>query len=355
VKRKFFLRISNIYLPVLLLKGKEKYTDKDISVLYCGDNYSLNFVASMLFKENYEKNYLGTYFILNLSKILSETSQRVDITIIKTDRFFSKFLRKKGFIFIPAWINMRLDISKPFEDIVNNFKKSAIEDVRKIKKFNYTYELTNNLEEFNRFFNELRDPHFKKRVGNQAIPGTTSYFELKWAFKFGSLFTIKDGQQTISGFIVVRNAHSASPHFMGIKGESELYEAAGSALIYFFIKWAKENGIPLIKFGLTRPFLNDGPFRFKRKWGMTAGIAKKWFDVFALRVNHPCSEAIESFFEHNPFLLLENNAYTGFVFSPSPLSQEEEEKIRKRYYIDGMAALNIIQTREQLTSFLTKN
>ncbi len=354
VKRRFLFRISNIYLPVFLLKGKEKHSNKDITVVYCGDNHSFYFIADILFEAKYEKEYLGNYLITSLPKILSKNFQDSDITILKTDRFFSRFLKKKSFFLIPAWINMKLDISKPFDDIVHKFKKSAKEDVRKIKKFNYTYELTNELEEFDRFFHEIRDPHFQRRVGKQAIPGTTSYSELKVGFQLGSLLKIKDGDQTIAGFIIVHNDHMAHPHFMGIKVDKELYKAAGSALFYFFIKWAKENNISLLNFGMTRPFLNNGPFRFKRKWSMTAEMTKKWFDVFAFKVNPHCSEAIESFFEHNPFLLLENKALTGIVFSPNSLSPEEQKRFNKRYYTDGITSLNIIQTKEQLISFLKR-
>jgi len=354
IKRRYLFRLKDIFLPVMLLKGKEKHSYNDITVLYCGDIYSLHFITDILFEGNYKKEYLGTYFFLNLKKILSVTSNNADITIIKTDRFFSRILQKRGYMLIPAWINMKIDTSKSFEEIAKKFKKSAKEDVRKIKKFNYTYEITKDLEKFDRFFYEIRDPHFKRRVGSKAIPGTTSYLELKIAFRLGSLFTIKDGDQTIAGFIVVNDKKKASPHFMGIIGEKELYKAAGSALFYFFIEWAKENGISLLNFGLSRPFLNDGPFRFKRKWGMTVDLPKRFFDIFALKVNGTCSAAILSFFENNPFLILENKELDGFVFSHVPLSHEEQKKIFKGYYIDGITTLNIVQTEKQLKSFLKK-
>ena len=88
VKRRFLFRISNIYLPIFLLKGKEKHSNKDITVLYCGDTHSFYFIADMLFQGKYKKEYLGNYLITNLPKILSKNFQDTDITILKTDRFF---------------------------------------------------------------------------------------------------------------------------------------------------------------------------------------------------------------------------------------------------------------------------
>ena len=55
---------------------------------------------------------------------------------------------------------------------------------------------------------------------------------------------------------------------MGIIEHPFFNQAAGSALIYLFICWAKKQGFNTIHFGLTRPFLNDGSLRFKRKWGI---------------------------------------------------------------------------------------
>jgi len=351
-KRRILFRIKDLYLQIILIEGIEKHSNKKIKVLFCGDNYSFQYVSNILFQEILETQYnKKKYFILRLSKKLNYLSKRADVTIIKTDRFFSRYLQKKGFIIIPSWVNLKLDISKPLEDIVKNFKKSAKEDVNKVKKFNYTYKLTKSEKEFDQFYNEIRNPYFSKRVGDQAIPGTTSYFELKNAFKKGSLLLVKDGKQTISGFVVIQYKHSASPHFMGIKMENKLYKTAGSALFYFFIKWAKEKDIPLLIFGLTRPFLNDGPFRFKRKWGMAASIDKRFFDMFAIKINNSCNEATESFFENNPFFYIKDNKLYGFIYLQSTLSIEDQKKLLKRYYIDGPSDFNVIQTKEQLESF----
>ena len=87
---------------------------------------------------------------------------------------------------------------------------------------------------------------------------------------------------------------------------------------------------------------------------MSVEIVKRFYDIFAITTDSSFSEGVISFFENNPFLILKDNTLIGFVFSSSPLSQEEQNKIKKRFYIDGIADLKIIQTKEQIISFFER-
>jgi len=352
LKRRCLFRVKDLYLSAYLVQGKEKHSKEKMNVLFCGDKNSLKYISNFLFSDDPNIKYIGRYPIWKLAKIYSTLSKDVDVIIFKTDRFLSKFLQKKGFITLPAWINMKLDITKSLEEISKNFKKSAKEDIRRIERHGYSYEVTDDPKKFDEFYYNLRQPYFIKRIGEQALPGSTSYFEVKNGFESGKLFLIKDGDKYISGFIIINHRKETNPHFMGILESPYLDEGAGSALFYNFITWAKRHDIKILNFGHTRTFLNEGAFRFKRKWGMTAEIDRSFFGMFAFKFNNFKTRAVYEFFEKNPFLYIDKNKLKGFVFSHNQVNSDEIRKIYKRYYTPGMKELTVIFSRQKLEGLL---
>jgi hypothetical protein len=349
LKYRYFTILENFYLHIYVLEGQEKYGKKNLKVLFCGNRNSLLYLTDLLFFNKPKQEYLGKNLAWKISKILNSYSHSLDLTILKTDKFLYKFFQKKGFVIIPEWISITLDISKPIEEIKKNFKKSAKEDLIKIKKYNYSYEATTDAEKFDHFFYKIRQEYFSKRVGEQALPGSTAYHDIRCTFNNGKLFLLKRDEKYVAGFIIVKHKNNIiSPHFMGIIEHPYMDQAAGSALIYSFICWAKEQKFDTITFGLTRPFLDDGSLRFKRKWGMVINKDHRFRSIFALRFNNFENDAVYDFLEHNPFIHYEKNNLLGFIFLKETESNDKVQEITKKYYIPGLSSVIVIQGKEKL-------
>lgn len=351
IKYRFIGRLREFFFTVFLLEGIEKHKKEKIRVLYLGDKTSLFFISDNLFLKEPEIKILDYISVPKINKALINFTEDIDLIIANTGDFFSRFLQKKGFFVIPAWLTMKLDISKPLSEVIKNFKKSAREDINKIERYGYTYETTKDIEKFNHFFYKIRQPYFLSRIGEQALPGSESYYYLRNVFQYGLLFLVKSKEKYVSGFLVAHNQNNAHPHFMGIIEKPYFEQAAGSALFYFFIKWAKEKGIDNLSFGNTRSFLNNGSFLFKRKWGMTAqmGGFKK---IFAFYVNNLESKAVYDFFENNPVFYIQNKSLKGLFFNKNRNTEEEINNILKKYYTPGMKEINIIASEKSLVKFL---
>jgi lipid II:glycine glycyltransferase (peptidoglycan interpeptide bridge formation enzyme) len=108
---------------------------------------------------------------------------------------------------------------------------------------------------------------------------------------FGSLFFIKKD--------MVIGTHA------GIMDEQIdcLKKSMSAASYYFSIIWAKENGAKFLDFGTCRPFLNDGLFQYKKKWGATIEKANGNFEIFAFKT-YSNDKGMQSFLENNPFIRL---------------------------------------------------
>ncbi|MCD6467951.1 MAG: hypothetical protein J7L32_01380 [Thermoplasmata archaeon] len=352
IKYRYLWRIRDCYLPAYILEGVEKKGNRKIRILFCGDRANLFYISNLFFLKRPKYNFVGEWSISKLDEVVSLFCRETDLVVVKTDQFFSNFLNRKGFVTVPAWVRMQMDISKPLEEIVKGFKKSAKEDVRKIKQHGYSFEISKSEDKFNLFFYNIRQPYFRNRIGEQALSGSENYHEIHNAFRYGRLFLVKDKDRDVPGFIVVNRGKVARPHFMGIKERPYFNQTAGSALFYLFMLWAKKQGFKVLDFGFTRAFLSNGAFRFKRKWGMHVKISHGFNGVFGFKVNDFESETIYNFFENNPFIYINRGKLNGFVFVRNSVSPSEEQAIYQRYFTPGLKGLYIISGEDKLKDFL---
>ncbi|MEM7293578.1 MAG: hypothetical protein AAF420_09335, partial [Pseudomonadota bacterium] len=99
--------------------------------------------------------------------------------------------------------------------------------------------------------------------------------------------------------------------------------------------------------GLTRPFLNDGLFLFKKKWGMKlTGLCHA--GVVLMRFGQE-NTAINAFLENNPFLHLSDNTIRGACFMPqsSALDEKQIKRLHSRYFVEGMDALELVPLEQE--------
>ena len=80
-----------------------------------------------------------------------------------------------------------------------------------------------------------------------------------------------------------------------------------AASYYYLIQYSKKSSAKLIDLGSCRPFVNDGLFNYKRKWGTKIGKSENEFsEIYSFK---QCSnnKGIKSFLINNPFIYLEKN------------------------------------------------
>jgi len=340
-------RINHLYLSIFLLYGKEKKLGSDLKILLIGDEQTLSYFSNILYSEEPNIKNIGSTFIWNSKNYVRFFLKDVDAVILKTDKFFSGFLRKKGFIIIPEWIIMELDISGSYDNIYKNFKTSAKRDIHNIKKYEYTYEITNDYKKFEFFYNELYLPFISNRYDQAILSEGTDYQDIKNIFEKGKLLLIKKKDKYVSGIIFKTKNNFAFPIYLGVTLDSQYpIKGACAANYYFFINWAKENGFKYLGFGDVRAFLNDGLFRYKRKWGMSVKISKYRLGIIGFKINNFKSKALNDFLENNPFIYSINNSLIGLLFIRNTVSPKEFKKINDNFFTPGLTTLSVINLQK---------
>jgi hypothetical protein len=343
IKRVLFF-VSKFRLSVYLLQGKEKWGGGSLKTLFLGDERGIHYFSDLLYLEEPVKESLGKVFIWEIKSRLNLELPRTDLIFIKIDGIFSRFLSRKGFIIIPGWVLFIMDLSRPLQEIWKLSKnKSLRENLRQIKKQNYSYEMTQDPSKFEYFYHQMYLPYAWKRF--EKVTVLTSFRDMERAFKKGQLLLIKKGNDYISGVIIRMDHDTVFSVSLGIKeGKIEyLKEGALTACYYFTILWAKEEGYKWLDFGHCRSFFKDGVFNYKKRWGMGIKLSTRVRTIFGMKV---CNfhQGVRTLLENNPFIFIDQEKLKGLILVDQnhPLIPEEVQSLVKTYCIPELDCLVIL-------------
>ena len=150
------LLIGQTTLTGYLVSGKEKHSKLKVNILFLSNEYPSPYLLDLIFSEKPKIEKKFKTHIWNYKKKVDCDTENINAIFIKGDRFYSRFFEKQGFKSIPGWITMTLDISEPLDIVYQKFSKSAKEDIRKIKKMGFTYEISQDMDKLKNFCQELK-------------------------------------------------------------------------------------------------------------------------------------------------------------------------------------------------------
>ena len=299
---------NGLSLTIYQITGKEKNCKEPLIILYLSNEKIYPYLENIIFYEKPKIRRIGKIYIWNIKKKIKNISSNIDAVFIENEMFYANYFERQGFTVIPEFISMILDTSKSFEEIYNNFSKSAKEDTRKVKKHGFNYEISHDFKMLKLFYYKMYLPYMYNRHGKTAV--CTNFHTMRLIFeREGKLLLIKlKNEYVFGGLFSVKN-DKAIALYSGIsdKENNLLQKGITAASYYFFIQWAKKNRIKTLDFGTSKPFFNDGLFKYKKKWGTTISKNERYhYSIFPFKICKN-SKAIMSYLKHNPFIYLEKN------------------------------------------------
>jgi len=343
-----FLIIKGLKLKIYMIKGQEKNSNKTLEILYIGNdisNFSYIINVLNLKKPSIEKK--GKTFLWNIQKNINKL-ENTDAIIIKNSYFYTNYLHRNGFIVIPEYIEMILDTSKPYKDLYNDFHRSVKKRLRRSNFFNYSFEISDELDKLKLFYNDFYIPYIQKKFDDSAIIANFSI--LKFNLKRGRLIFIKkDDEYIFCSLLADVHKNTVMKTHSAIKDKKINYLDKNINYIstFFSIIWAIDNNVNNLSLGLCRTFLNDGIFRHKRQWNPTVKKCNKSIKgektgVFGLKINN-YSSTIKDFLTNNPFISIENNKIKAIIYKSNykQLSDDKIKHIKNMYNLPGISDIVI--------------
>ena len=337
--------IDKYRLDLWILEGEELNSKTSLTVLCSAHDWSRNHLAKLIFGETYHEHYVGQSWLWNISKIAQKMNKEYSIVIIEIRNKRRKFLETGNWFYSPTWVDGITDL--PLKSTITK-RESLKSDLRKIKKHDLQFEVTQDEEYFNDFYYHMYIPYITRAHGSSAY--IFSYKEMKKQFDNGELLLIKKGEIYIAGIIINYTETSPRLKSLGIREGSSEYLNCGAmaALYHFSLQYLEERGFSKINYGFSRAFLKDGVLQYKKKWGQKIdGVS---FYIFAIKILS-YTKASQMFLEKNPFIFKNKTDLCGAVFlnTTEPILPQEIEKIYKSHFYNGLSKLYIFLPPENST------
>ena len=338
-----FTLLSQLQLTCYIVSGKDKTTNLPLTIMFLGESNKFSYLLDQLFCEKPHIKNLGKKSLRAISDIYKKNKNDIDAFFIRCDRFYCRFLEKNGCKVIPEYVSNKVDVSKDFSDIYKSFSKSAKEDIRKVKKEGFSYEITDELNKIKFFYERMYIPYSYKRYGNLAICATFSTIRHLVGRGSKLMFIKKDNDYLLGSLFFFENNTVIGTHAGIIDGQIELLKkGVSSASYYYAIVYSKKINAKYLDFGSSKPFLNDGLFRYKKKWGAIVEPLKSSFSVFGFKTIYE-KDNIKQFLLNNPFISKHKNNLEGNVFLSIDMKSnvEEVQHLLKNYNTDGLVKINV--------------
>lgn len=333
---------SDIYLPVTLFKANGNSDGPGLTLLIAGRGDVSPFFLDRIYNAEPKATRQGRRLIW---RIPSLENCQVNSVMIEADRCFSALLSQRGFIAIPEWVLFTMDISMPVEKIIGAWKEREEENLRKIRQYQYVWEVVCDRERLHFFYHKMYLPYIVPRFGKLALLASLGYME--HLLQKGELLLVKRGAEYVSGLLISTATSIPMLAFMGVKDGRTDYVKQGalSALYYYTILWAKERGYTGLDFGHCRPILNDGLFLYKKRWGMQIQRSNRKHRTLYISINNNRpNRYLEQFFINNPLVCDDRGKFKGLLFlrSKDKDRRQEIEALKKKYFIPGLDGFKVV-------------
>ncbi len=184
-----------------MIRGSIRGSDKPVVVLYVGRCWNNDFLTDLLFEKHevifQEKANL--FVARSRSKLLAPDA---DIEIVDIGWPYSgQFNRHGAYLEFPDWINMVLPLEKNWDSIVRSFRSTTRNnDLRLIRRNQYRFEVTNDPDIIDDFYDRMYVPSVSRRHGAASIVAPKKHV-VKRALQ-GKLLQVYRGPQLVIAGVV---------------------------------------------------------------------------------------------------------------------------------------------------------
>jgi hypothetical protein len=331
---------SNIKLRVWLVSGTELHSGEHFTIFYAGERINKNYIANLIYGDQYSEIELGTKWIDNnfrIAKLAKQNMQDCSMMVLEVNERLHKLIKRKKDFYLPFWVRGEVDI--PLTASNNSMK----EDLRIIRKNNLKLEVTTEKSQFDKFFNDMYLPYMAHRYGNTNLAIKFDYLMRYLESEKCELLLIKKEEEHISGQVIVFEENSPKLLILGIKDGNPHYlrYGAGAAGYYLASSYLAKRGYKSLNLGGSRPFLKDGVLQFKKRRGLR--LTSKDKKGFLVKPLSP-STGLKGFFLRNPFIYTHRERLYAAIFVEEDEAcscDQSLEDLCRCFYLDGLSKLNI--------------
>ena len=259
--------LADAVVAVTRLHGAASSGGAPATMLVAGRIKHVEWLVDRFFATPPARETLGHFPAWRIARTLRQLRSSVDLTVVHVARLSAAPLGFSGdYLAVPDWIGMRL--VAPF-DVASSCRRShsLAEDLRRIRRNRWAFEVSHRAADLAAFRDGMYVPFARRRHG--AAAHLQPMRRLRRAFRRGGLLWVSRDGERVAGCLFERRNDSLAALALGVAGgdPARLKDGPIPALYAQMIELARSSGCTDVDLRGSRPSLDDGLTRFKRKWG----------------------------------------------------------------------------------------
>lgn len=330
----------------LRLSGLEKHSGSPMKILYLGEGNSLSYLKTLFFQTAPAEEIVRKYSFVEMVRGVSLPLSGHDACVREMTPRLIRLSRTKSGFSTPDWIEQEIVLNGSWDDVVARFRKNTRStDLRKVRKYNFSHDVVTDRENIEYFHDHLYLPYVNGRFQDAA-----EYINREWLIAVASgsgLLRILDKDRFLAGVVLHYERNFLDWIWVGALAQDvgDLEKGVFSSLYYHSIRHAHEKGFKKMKMGNSRTFLNDGVYRYKRKWGAQV-VSSRYANTRLLFDFDFNSTAIRQWLEACPFLTAHGSRFSANIFSFN-VATDSQQLLAKMsdIFSPGMDRINVYSDR----------
>ncbi len=310
-----------------------------VTLLCAARKRERSFLLEQVLGEGYRERCVGRAWLWHVPRIIARRGNDCCVVLVHAQERFRRLLGPQQWVGIPTWVMGELVLPLSREILTAN---SVRDDLRKIRKFAYSFEVTQDIRRYEDFYHHMYLPYAVQTFGDGAL--TWSPEVLEESFRAGELLIVNRHGTPVAGELIRYTESAPRLLVLGVRDASRelVHEGVIGALYHFALRHLESKGFRRVELGKTRAFLNDGILRYKKKLGLRLlGPADGCFYLRVLR--H--TEATKTFLQTNPLIFARDGALYGAVFperKEAPLSEDDFRQLDKDFFFEGLSKVLVV-------------
>lgn len=312
-------------VQVLLVMDRNGRTERDL--------------LRRLFGDNWEKTSCRRVCLLRVRRYGKRLPANIAFCVLEIPKFWAPFMAGAFQFELPEFVRQTLDLTGGITAVKSRIqssrRRSTFNQIAREKKF--SYRLANTAQDIENFYHNMYVPHVREQFGSAAWLSTLERMKSR---ADAQVFYVNDGTRDVAGeLIAIRDGTLFRFNNGVVSGQtSQGWHDAGNALYAQAILFGIDRGLRKMDMGLSRPFLNDGVYLYKRSWG--AGVELDPLANATLYFANPGnSEGARAFLEMTPMAVFAQDGMVAQCHFGSSIAEIDRGQTEKSYRSPGLKAL----------------
>lgn len=315
---------------------------ESLSVVYVGRGMNYEWLMHTLFAGRRELESVEST-LWSCRSVLEGMAGEADVVIADIGwPYHGAFDRRRRYAAVPDWVNMTVVFPEDWEGVVRNFRRTARRhDLRLIRRNGYRCERVRDRRAIERFYDDMYVPFVRQRFSDASAVAPRGHV-IRRALQ-GYLLQVMRGEDVVAAGVVYPEGEIMFSLWLGLPRRylDAPPEAAMSALYWFGMRAAFEDGCRYFDFGGTRAFLNDGPYQFKRRWGP---VVEDEFSPSSILIRPRASSKGAAFCSRVPVLKRTARGLEAvFVWPEEAADAASFARLEKEYGCAGIDRMTVIE------------